>query len=418
VEDAGYPEFVSWMLQVLDTPQAIARALPVIGGVAAKLFNHGDENLSAEASKLLGDCRLSSGALPLLIMGRDVPDGLMSLAGDRLEVDWSKKGGSEEYFDRAREIANGIADELGSTFMDNPIWLLNRVITVHPLGGVRMGRSDAEGVVDPYGRVFNHPGLHVADGSVMPGPVGPNPSLTIAALAERFADAMLEGAPDPARRPARTAPSTDAPASAAPPAGSEAIALSFTEEMKGYMDFEETGYEEAFRAGEEAERKLMFHLTITAEDIDRFIADDLHEATVSGWVGCDALGGKLPVDGGHFNLFVDQEGEQRRKRMYYRLHFRDGASHPLTLVGFKEVRDDPEFDVWSDTSTLYTRVLTGHVGADEDATAPVLATGILHILPRDFARQMTTFRVKPARRVDALARFGSLFAGSLWETYR
>ena len=418
VEDAGYPEFVSWMLQVLDTPQAIARALPVIGGVAAKLLHHGDDNLSAEASKLLGDCRLSSGALPLLIMGRDVPDGLMSLVGDRLEVDWSKKGGSEEYFDRAREIANGIADELGSTFMDNPIWLLNRVITVHPLGGVRMGRSDAEGVVDPYGRVFNHPGLHVADGSVMPGPVGPNPSLTIAALAERFADAMLEGAPDPARRPARTAPSTDAPASAAPPAGSEAIALSFTEEMKGYMDFEESGYEEAFRAGEEAERKLMFHLTITAEDIDRFIADDLHEATVSGWVGCDALGGKLPVEGGHFNLFVDQDGEQRRKRMYYRLHFRDGAGHPLTLVGFKEVRDDPEFDVWSDTSTLYTRVLTGHVGADEDATAPVLATGILHILPRDFARQMTTFRVKPARRVDALARFGSLFAGSLWETYR
>ena len=31
-----------------------------------------------------------------------------------------------------------------------------------------------------------------ADGSVMPGPVGPNPSLTIAALADRFADRILE----------------------------------------------------------------------------------------------------------------------------------------------------------------------------------------------------------------------------------
>ena len=46
---------------------------------------------------------------------------------------------------------------------------------------------------DEYGRVFGHPGLHIADGSVMPGAVGANPSLTIAALANRFADAILDG---------------------------------------------------------------------------------------------------------------------------------------------------------------------------------------------------------------------------------
>jgi cholesterol oxidase len=419
VEDAGYPEFVSWMLQVLDTPQAIARALPVLASVASKLLRGQDQNLGAEASKLLGDCRLSSGALPLLMMGRDVPDGQMSLVGDRLELDWSKDGGSKAYFERAREVARGLADELGSSFLDNPIWLLNRVITVHPLGGVRMGRSDAEGVVDPYGRVFNLPGLHVADGSVMPGPVGPNPSLTIAALAERFADAMLEGAPEPGRRAARTGGSAEgAPPAAAPPAAEGAIALSFTEEMKGYLDFEETAYDAAFRAGEAADRKLMFHLTITADDVERFIDDQHHEAQVDGWVRCDALGGKLAVEGGHFNLFVDQDGDRRRKRMYYRLLFRDGAGHPLTLVGFKEVRDDPGFDLWSDTSTLYTRVLTGHVAAGEEPGAPLLGTGVLHILPRDFARQMTTFRVRPARRVDALARFGTLFAGELWEAYK
>ncbi len=40
-------------------------------------------------------------------------------------------------------------------------------------------------------RVFGCPDLHIADGSVMPGPVGANPSLTIAALADRFADAIL-----------------------------------------------------------------------------------------------------------------------------------------------------------------------------------------------------------------------------------
>ena len=54
-----------------------------------------------------------------------------------------------------------------------------------------MGRSKDEGVVNDEGEVFGYDGLYVADGSVMPGPVGANPSLTIAALADRFAEKML-----------------------------------------------------------------------------------------------------------------------------------------------------------------------------------------------------------------------------------
>ena len=66
------------------------------------------------------------------------------------------------------------------------------MITVHPLGGCSTGRHAGEGVVDDYGEVFNYPGLTVADGSVMPGPIGPNPSLTIAALANRLADRIID----------------------------------------------------------------------------------------------------------------------------------------------------------------------------------------------------------------------------------
>ena len=40
--------------------------------------------------------------------------------------------------------------------------------------------------------VFGYPGFYIADGSVLPGPVGPNPSLTIAACADRFADHILD----------------------------------------------------------------------------------------------------------------------------------------------------------------------------------------------------------------------------------
>jgi cholesterol oxidase len=84
---------------------------------------------------------------------------------------------------------------MDATMEDNILWRLSSVITVHPLGGCPLGATPADGVVDPRnGEVYNYPRLHVADGSVMPGPVGPNPSLTIAALTDRFASAIVEDA--------------------------------------------------------------------------------------------------------------------------------------------------------------------------------------------------------------------------------
>ena len=60
-----------------------------------------------------------------------------------------------------------------------------------------------------------------------------------------------------------------------------------------------------------------------------------------------------------FNLFVDVEPGV--KHMLYRLCFYDGVGHPLTMIGYKVVENDAGFDVWKDTTTLFTRVLRGHV---------------------------------------------------------
>ena len=421
LEDAGYPEFASWILQAVDQPSVLRRMAPaVVERLVNRLLRRNrDTDMSAEVSALFGDVGLASGVLPLLGMGRDIPDGKMSLADGRLQVDWSKHGASKDYFDRVRDLSRQIAEELGGDFNDDPLWYLNRVITVHSLGGCPMGRSEEEGVVDERGEVFNHPGLHVADGSVMPGPVGPNPSLTIAALADRFADAIIDqGTHAPARSTAAAEPGPGPePTPLAPRAG--AISLAFTEEMKGFFSFDEDDFDRGYRAGREQRRGLMFHLTITTEDLDRFIDTPEHLARAEGYVRSDALGGgELAVERGLFNLFVDQEGDRRRKRMLYRLFFSDAAGHPLTLNGFKVVEDDPGIDnVWSDTSTLFTRLLRGHVEAEDESRAELVGSGILHIHPLDFARQMTTFRTRPAGRVDAVARFGALFAGELWAVY-
>jgi cholesterol oxidase len=192
LEDAGFPEHLTWMLQVFDTPGAVWRwRLTAKRLIGSWIGREPESDLSTEISELLSKSDLSAGVLPMIGMGRDIPDGNMRLRGNRLDIDWRKRK-SGPYFDRLRDTARRISRELGADFTDNPIWYLSRVITVHPLGGCPMGRDEREGVVDPHGEVFNYPGFYVADGAVMPGAVGPNPSFTIAALADRFADRLLE----------------------------------------------------------------------------------------------------------------------------------------------------------------------------------------------------------------------------------
>lgn len=194
LEDAGYPEFVNWLVETFDTHGRLWRFRSTARRLVREYITRDPESdLGAEISGFLGPAVNSDTALPLLGMGRDIPDGRMRLRGrhGRLDVDWTKET-SGAFFARMRDTARDLARELGGEFADNPIWHLGRVITVHPLGGCPMADTDRDGVVNSYGEVFGHRGLFVADGSVMPGPVGPNPSLTIAALAERFAQHMVE----------------------------------------------------------------------------------------------------------------------------------------------------------------------------------------------------------------------------------
>jgi cholesterol oxidase len=63
--------------------------------------------------------------------------------------------------------------------------LVGTPTTAHILGGACMGATPEEGVVDARHRVFGYEGLWVVDGSAVSANPGVNPSLTIAALAER-----------------------------------------------------------------------------------------------------------------------------------------------------------------------------------------------------------------------------------------
>ena len=194
--------------------------------------------------------------------------------------------------------------------------------------------------------------------------------------------------------------------------------VQFTEEMLGHVTFGESDFARGAAPERDGAGALKFHLTIVVDDIERFSSDPTRRAAAHGYLDCDALGGRLPVERGVFNLFVDTEPGV--KRMLYRLWFRDGAGHPLTLSGFKLVKDDAGFDVWKDTTTLFTRVLRGHVDEQQEPSAEIVASGVLRIRVRDFARQLTTFRAGgdgAGVKLGALARFGTIFVGQLAEAY-
>ncbi len=196
-------------------------------------------------------------------------------------------------------------------------------------------------------------------------------------------------------------------------------ALSFTEEMKGFVTFDETDYDRGFRQESRNRKFLMVHLTININGVHHFVTDPRHDAPIEGYIGCEALGGNLPVEKGTFNLFVD-EGDPTRKKMLYRLYFYDSAGHPLTLSGFKMIRDDKRFDILSDTTTLFTRILQGHVEAEDEEHAEVVASGIISIHFLDFLKQLTTMHAEgpdPVERVSTLVKFGQFFLGELWDVY-
>ncbi|MBG0832628.1 GMC family oxidoreductase [Planomonospora sp. ID67723] len=423
VEDAGYPPLVEWLAEFAGVPGQFRRvAFFVLGRLRAALTRSPQTRINAELAALLGDGHLSDGSLGLLGMGRDIPDGLMRLRRGYLDVDWTTKT-SMAFFSEMRSTMQDIARVLRAGYRDSPLWLAHRVITVHPLGGAPMGRHPGEGVVDGYGQVFGYPGLHVLDGAALPGPVGANPALTIAAFSDRACEHILDAsahlrahpATRPAARPAERAGASPAPVAHTAPR--EATSLSFTEEMHGHVSLGVADPAEGERLGRENGHRLTVHLTVTMDDVDRFVTDAGHEAAMTGWVSCDELGGEhLPVSAGWFNLFV-KGGDPTRRRMLYRLHFTDAGGNPLTLVGHKDVCDDPGVDVWRDTSTLYVQLLQGHTTPAGDADAPLVAAGVITIHLSDFLRQLTTFRTRGPDGPAGLARFGRLFLGELWETY-
>lgn len=142
------------------------------------------------AVQLLNVRRWSERAVISLVM--QPVDNSLTLTGARSRLGrWkltTKKDESSPaptYIPVAQEVVRRIADHIGGVAGSNVFENFDAAMTAHFVGGCVIGADPDHGVIDPYHRVYGHPGLHIVDGSAITANLGVNPSLTITAQAER-----------------------------------------------------------------------------------------------------------------------------------------------------------------------------------------------------------------------------------------
>lgn len=194
IEDWTYTTIIIWLLETLNAKGLKLRWFKMFNAYLRSLFGiRRNVDLSANVSQFLGVADGCVSSFPMVGMGVDQSDGVMAFdeKTKALNLKMPRKT-SAKFFDGVRAKMKQMSDFLNAgLFLDYPSWYLRKTVTVHPLGGCPMGATWDAGVVDTHGEVYNYPNMFIADGSVMPAAIGPNPSLTIAAVADRFSERVV-----------------------------------------------------------------------------------------------------------------------------------------------------------------------------------------------------------------------------------
>jgi cholesterol oxidase len=206
IEDCGVPalfaEFVSKGLEILDSAGASPNFFQLMKGILdSNVMEHlievpdpyNPKSFQTEAEMLVDTFFFN-------VMGQDDATGKLTLGGidgDQLDLGWEQPIADQKLWADIETLLREFSSAMGGKYIALPGWqgvLGNKKLVVtHPLGGCPIGNTHEEGVVDEFGRVFDASkpagskqllkDLYVVDGSVIPGALAANPSLTISAQA-------------------------------------------------------------------------------------------------------------------------------------------------------------------------------------------------------------------------------------------
>lgn len=251
------------------------------------------------AKRLFLGQRPDDHAFLMLAVGIDPAPGQLYLDDDKqLKAFWDAAA-NMRFTTLEERLMRDVAQALGGEMRLNPdSSARRRPVTVHNLGGCAMADDAEHGVTDPNGRVWGTRALYVLDGSAIPGPLGANPSATIAAIAERNVRLALADPSSPIftdvevplnpplpdgptleeiqRELGQTPPILD-PIGAVrpppPPPVSDAVGFKFSELMQGF-----------YKANGQDNLPIRAELRATIDDLSVFLADPWRQVAIEGTV--------------------------------------------------------------------------------------------------------------------------------------
>lgn len=192
------------------------------------------------------------------------------------------------------------------------------------------------------------------------------------------------------------------------------VGISFREVMSGGFVLGATDPAEGEKQGRNQGSEMTLHAAIDLDDIDRFIAEADHPGALTGTLDFTPFGDGMAATSGIFNLF-SPTADPKLKLMVYEMGFQHGGKS-YYLAGQKDVKDDPIFDLWKDTTTLYSKL---HEGTDK--SGPVVGAGILSLGVKQLIQLISTVKTPGSDSLgessEAIAKFGRFFLGELWDTY-
>ncbi len=121
---------------------------------------------------------------------------------NRITIDWNERDTagqprirlaytSDEYTKAGMQRAVELVGRLGPLLGASKITVSEPNSYNHPMGALRMGHDAKTAVVGAFGRAHDHPNLFVAGAAVFPSSGAASPTLTIAALSLRTAEAVI-----------------------------------------------------------------------------------------------------------------------------------------------------------------------------------------------------------------------------------
>lgn len=177
-------------------PALLAMSLPAYGEQLGELMQRYNRMVVAGVlveDSVTGKVRCAPNGQPMAFYQLTERDRQRFVKGARLLSELMFAAGAREVYLPFEHLPPVTSADAARRLEDQTIPVAGMEVgTVHLMGTVASGGDPTRHVCDPYGRVYGHTGLTVADASLFPTPVGVNPMETVMALATRNAERLLE----------------------------------------------------------------------------------------------------------------------------------------------------------------------------------------------------------------------------------